>query len=309
MDRSKIKIKQSFIDHFSELTNYDEFIKASLEYLRRSVRINTLKMSVKECKARLEKLGWTLTQVPWCKEGFWVEHKTGRRDIGNTIEHALGYFYVQEAASMIPPVVLDVGKNEKILDMCASPGSKASQISQYMENTGALIANDYKGMRLAPLGINMQRIGSTNSALTVMHGQWFKDMEFDRVLVDAPCSGTGTIAKSLKTLDIWNPHMISKLANQQKKLLLAGWNVLKKGGVLVYSTCSVEPQENEGVVSWLLNEVDDATVEDIKLDIVKGEPIMAYKDETYHKDVAKTLRLWPQNNMTEGFFVCKLKKG
>jgi 16S rRNA C967 or C1407 C5-methylase (RsmB/RsmF family) len=178
-----------------------------------------------------------------------------------------------------------------------------------MENTGALIANDYKGMRLAPLGINMQRIGSTNSALTVMHGQWFKDMEFDRVLVDAPCSGTGTIAKSLKTLDIWNPHMISKLANQQKKLLLAGWNVLKKGGVLVYSTCSVEPQENEGVVSWLLNEVDDATVEDIKLDIVKGEPIMAYKDETYHKDVAKTLRLWPQNNMTEGFFVCKLKKG
>tara|TARA_Y100000310_G_C20698035_1_gene827121 strand:+ start:5710 stop:6639 length:930 start_codon:yes stop_codon:yes gene_type:complete len=308
MDRSKIKIKQSFIDHFSQLTDYDAFIKASLEYLRRSVRINTLKIDIKTCKKRLEKLGWKLTPVPWCKEGFWVEHKTGRRDIGNTIEHALGYIYVQEAASMIPPVVLGVKKGEKVLDMCASPGSKASQLSQYLDNTGVLVANDYKGMRLAPLGLNMQRVGSVNNALTVMHGQWFKDMEFDKVLVDAPCSGTGTIAKSLKTLDIWNPHMIDKLARQQKKLLLAGWKVLKKGGTLVYSTCSVEPQENEGVVSWLLGEVDDAKVEEIKLDIKQGEAITSYGDETYSDEVKNCLRLWPQDNMTEGFFVAKLKK-
>jgi len=215
---------------------------------------------------------------------------------------------VQEAASMIPPVVLDPQKGEKVLDMCASPGSKASQICQMMENKGILVANDYKGIRLAPLGINMQRIGAVNTALTVMHGQWFKGMEFDRILVDAPCSGTGTIRKSFKTLQIWNPNMITKLATTQKGLLKVAFSNLKKNGVLVYSTCSVEPEENEGVVSWLLTQFDNASIEDIDLDIKKGDPVLEFNGEKYHKDVSKCLRLWPQDNDTEGFFICKIRK-
>ena len=308
IDRNKVIIKQGFRDRYSDLTDFEEFMEFNIKFLRRSIRVNTLKITVKECKKRLEKLGWMLKQVPWCKEGFWVEHKTGRRDIGNTLEHALGYIYVQESASMIPPVVLDVKKGEKVLDMCASPGSKASQLAQYMENTGVLVANDYKGMRLAPLGINMQRVGVMNEVLTVMHGQWFKDIEFDKILVDAPCSGTGTIRKSLKTLQIWNPEMVKKIAATQRGLIKTGFTVLKKGGTLVYSTCSLEPEENEGVISWLLDEFEDASIEEIKLDIKRSSCVMEFNGVTFNKEVSKCLRIWPQDNDSEGFFIAKIKK-
>ncbi len=188
------ELKPAFIERYKSICpNYDEFIDCSFTFLRRSVRINTLKKPIKEVKASLQKQGWQLKQIPWCKQGFWVEHKTGRRDIGNTLEHQLGYIYVQEAVSMIPPIVLQPKPGEVVLDMCAAPGSKTSQIAQYMENKGVLISNDYKGMRLKPLGLNIQRCGITNSIITLMEGRWFKDMQFDKILVDAPCSGTGTI--------------------------------------------------------------------------------------------------------------------
>jgi 16S rRNA C967 or C1407 C5-methylase (RsmB/RsmF family) len=157
-----------------------------------------------------------LAQIPWCKEGFWIEHEKGRLDVGNTIEHNLGYYYVQESASMIPPIVLDPKPGEKVLDLCASPGSKASQIAQYMDNKGVLVANDVSGMRLAALGINLQRLGILNCVITQMKGERLKGIEFDKILVDAPCSGTGTIRKSIKTIRMWNPNTIKNIAGQQK---------------------------------------------------------------------------------------------
>ena len=302
-----IEFKEKFIERYSALTNFEEFKRYSLAYLRRSVRINTLKISIEKAKKRLGKT-WTLEQIPWCKEGFWIEHNEGRRDIGNTLEHSLGYIYVQEAASMIPPVVLQPQPNEAILDMCASPGSKTTQIAQYMDNTGLLIANDYKGIRLAPLGINIQRCGITNAILTLMQGRFFKNFQFDRILVDAPCSGTGTIRKSLKTIRIWNPNMITKLAGEQKRLLDNAFQNLKPGGTIVYSTCSLEPEENEGVVDFLLGKYPDARIENIELDIRRTTPIIEFNGKTYSREVKKCLRLWPQDNDTEGFFVAKIKK-
>lgn len=307
-DWDKMTIKDAFKARFEKLTDWDAFRRYSLSFLRRSIRVNTLKISVEELRKRIGNV-WKLEQIPWCREGFWIEHHLKqRRDIGNTIEHALGYYYVQEAASMIPPVVLDPKPGEKVLDMCSSPGSKATQIAQYMENRGALVANDYKGMRLAPLGINMQRMGVTNCAISLMHGQWFKQIEFDRVLVDAPCSGTGTIRKSLGTLLIWNPYMITKLSYEQKRLLEAGFRVLKKGGTLVYSTCSVEPEEDENVVDSLLKKFPDARVEEINLDIKRSPAVTEFAGQKYSDEVKKCLRLWPQDNDTEGFFVAKITK-
>src|SRR3989338_265614 len=261
---ANITFKEKFIERYSSLTDWETFKKISLSYLRRSIRVNTLKISIGQLKKRLSK-SWAMETIPWCNEGFYVEHEEGRRDIGNTIEHSLGYFYVQEAASMMPPIVLDPKSDEFVLDMCAAPGSKASQIAQYMENKGILIANDYKGMRIAPLGINMQRMGITNSIITLMEGRFFKNIEFDKILVDAPCSGTGTIRKSFKTLRIWNPDMIRRLSSQQKPLIDTAFQILNKGGEMVYSTCSVEPEENEEVVSFLLDKYANAKLEKIKL--------------------------------------------
>jgi len=212
---------------------------------------------------------------------------------------------------MIPPIVLDPKPGETILDMCASPGSKASQIAQYMENQGILVANDYQGVRLAALGINIQRMSSTNTVLTLMDGSRFKDtgMQFDRVLLDAPCSGTGTIRKSLKTLRIWNPNMVKKIAGEQKRLLRAAFEILKPHGTLVYSTCSLEPEENEGVMDWLLTTYPDASLEKFELEKLKrGNVITEFEGKTYSKEVEKCLRLWPHDNDTEGFFVAKIRK-
>ena len=310
----KIEFKDKFVERYSSLTDWEEFKEISLSYLRRSIRVNTLKISIEDLKKNLEK-NWKLTQVPWCKEGFWIDHKgvgdEYRRDVGNLIEHSLGYFYTQEAASMIPPLVLEPKENDIVLDIAAAPGSKTTQIAQYMNNKGILVANDYTILRMKPLSLNLQRCGITNCILTLMLGQWFKksNIEFDRILVDAPCSGTGTIRKSLKTLRIWNPNMVKRLAITQKQLLETAFKILKPGGTLVYSTCSLEPEENEGVVDFLINKYDSVKLEEIKLkDLKKSKPILEFEKNKYDEDIKKCLRIWPQDNDTEGFFVAKIKK-
>jgi 16S rRNA (cytosine1407-C5)-methyltransferase len=164
-ESKKIKIKPEFEEHYKKLLkeNYNKFIDYSFSYLRRCIRINTLKIDLETAKKRL-KNKLKLYPIPWCKEGFWVEDKNKERyDFGNMLEHQLGYFYLQEAASMIPAIVLDVKENMKVLDMCAAPGSKTSQIAQYMNNTGILIANDMSSMRLKALGSNLQKLGVLNS--------------------------------------------------------------------------------------------------------------------------------------------------
>jgi tRNA (cytosine49-C5)-methyltransferase len=311
-DSDKVALKDAFVDRYKALLgqDYDRFLEYSFSYLRKSIRINTLKADVAEVKKRLEAQDFSLEQVPWCKEGFYIEHTSGRRDIGCTIEHQIGYYYVQEAASMIPPVVLDPQEGEIILDMCASPGSKSTQIAQYLHNTGIIISNDLTTKRIAPLSINLQRCGAYNSVITIMHGASFQrlDMEFDRILVDAPCSGVGAARKSLKTFLMWNPQMVKRLSATQKALIEAAFSKLKRGGTLVYSTCTLEPEENEGVISFLLNNHPDASCEEIALPLERGRPVMEFNDVKYNAGVANTLRLWPYSNDTEGFFVAKIRK-
>ena len=306
-----IEFKERFIERYEKLTNFKEFKKYSLSFLRRSIRVNTLKISIDELKKRLEK-NWNLQQIPWCKEGFYIEHiKKERRDIGNLIEHPLGYFYTQEAASMIPPIVLEPKENDIVLDMAASPGSKTTQLASIMKNKGLLIANDYTTKRIKPLSLNIQRCGITNCIITLMQGQWFKksNIEFDKILVDAPCSGTGTIRKSLKTLRIWNPNMVKRLSITQKQLIETAFNILKQNGTLVYSTCSLEPEENEAVVDFLLNKYENAELEEIRLSNIKrSEPILEFENNKYNGEIKKCLRIWPQDNDTEGFFVAKIIK-
>jgi len=302
----KSKFKEKFIERYIKLTDFKKFEEYSLKFLRRSIRVNTLKISIKELKNKLK--DWELTQIPWCREGFWIKHKTlERRDIGNLPEHYLGYFYIQEAASMIPPVVLNPKSNDLVLDMCASPGSKTTQLASMMENKGIIIANDISHDRLASLGINLQRCGVSNAIITLSKAQYF-NLKFDKILLDAPCSGTGAIRKSLKTLLTWNPNSIKRLSNLQKKLIITAFNCLKDKGILVYSTCSVEPEENEEVIDFLLKKFKNAKLEEIKLKIKRSPAILEFENKKYSKEIKKCLRIWPQDNDTEGFFIAKIKK-
>ena len=293
------KWKEKFIERYKNLTDIDIFLETSLKPLRKTLRVNTIKTSVSEIKKRMK-----LEPIPWCDTGFFTQGYA----IGNTLEHYLGYIYLQGAASMIPPVVLDPKKNEMILDMCASPGSKTSQIAAMMENTGLIIANDNAMERLKPLTLNMQRCGVTNTVFTRMEGRWFKDMEFDRILVDAPCSGIGTIRKSFETIEMWNPNFSRKMCGIQKQLLSTAVPMLKTGGVLVYSTCTLEPEEDESVVDTILQRHPELKLEKISLDIKHSPAIEEFEGKTYSSEVKKCLRIWPQDNDTEGFFVAKFTK-
>jgi len=151
-------------------------------------------------------------------------------------------------------------------------------------------------------------MGITNNITTLMEGRFFKDFKFDKILVDAPCSGTGTIRKSLKTLRIWNLNVVKRLAGTQKQLIDTAYQNLKDGGTLVYSTCSCEPEENESVVDFLLTKYPKAKLEKIDLPIKKSPPILEFEGKKFNEEIEKCLRIWPQDNDTEGFFVAKVKK-
>ena len=307
-----VRIKPRFEEHYRGLLGdrYDSFIKISVRFLRKSVRVNTLKANVTDVKNKLAARGWVSTPIPWSGTGFWVRHKEGRLDIGNTPEHALGDYYVQGAASMLPPEVMALHEGQAVLDMCAAPGSKSTQIAQLLNHTGVVVCNDRTGDRLKPLGLNIQRMGASNALVTRSDGRRFSLLgeTFDRVLVDAPCSGTGAIRKSLRTLEMWNPHAVRRLARLQFSLLRAGYACLKTDGILVYSTCTLEPEENEGVVSAFLERQPGAEMMPIKLPIKRSEPIRGFGKTEFHEGVKHCLRIWPQDNDTEGFFVAKIHK-
>lgn len=301
-----MELIEEFEEHYSGLTDYDAFLESIAEPLRKSIRVNTLKAGVAGAKkALLEE--WKLDPVPWCKEGFWIGDKTGSRtDIGNIPEHESGQFYIQEAASMIPAAVLGPKPGEKILDICASPGGKTTQIAQYMENKGKILATDVRDDRIAILKRNVERMGVTNCTIKKSSGQQLKDLKFDRILVDAPCSGTG-LAR-LGTIADWKPEVPARIAGEQQSLLHSAYCLLKKGGLLVYSTCSLEPGENEAVIDWLLTRHKKTELEEIEFAGARSPPILKAAEAEYDGCISKCLRLWPQDNNTSGFFVAKIRK-
>ena len=303
-----VVFKKDFSERYGRLTDLEEFKKICLKPLSRNIRVNTLKCDVKDVINRLSS-EWNLEKLPFYEEGFVIEHKKKeRRDIGNLREHFLGYFYLQEGASMIPALVLEPKKGDFVLDMAAAPGSKTTQMAAMMENKGLIIANEYRYDRLKPLSINLQRCGVANTILTLHYGEKING-KFNKILLDAPCSGTGAIRKSLKTLKIYNKQMIKKLSYTQRDLIFNAFNLLHDNGTLVYSTCSLEPEENEGVINSLLEKFDDANLEKIKINNLKvSEPVSDFENKTFNDEIRKCLRIWPQDNDTEGFFVAKIKK-
>ena len=315
VDESSIKIDPKFEERYKIILGdrYEEFISVSLTPLNKAIRINTLKISKQDFLKRFSD-NFVFRQVPWCDEGFWLNHKAdGRYDLGNIVEHALGYFYVQDPASMIPPVVLDPKPGEFILDMCAAPGSKSTQIAQYMKGKGVLFLNDSMPDRLKALEINVRRMGITNAILTYLQGTHLtklirNNILFDKILLDAPCSGSGTIRKSYKTLLKYSTNFVKTMSSTQRKLIDAAYELLKPGGTLVYSTCTLEPDENEGIISYFLEKHNDVFTEEINIPLKRSEVFLDWNGEKYNSGVKNCLRIYPQDNDTEGFFVCKIRK-
>lgn len=299
-----MKMHQRFYERHAEIDNSDEFFEYMLKPVRPSIRVNTLKIKYEDVVENLRSK-FKIEQIPWCKEGFYINTK----EYGSIMEYRLGLIFPQEAASMIPPVVLEVKPNLRVLDMCAAPGAKTTQIVQYMENRGCLIANEPNAGRINVLISNLQRCGVIVAKVTKFDGRYFSKLEnaFDSVLVDAPCSNAGMVRKNFKYLKNWREKEIPYLSQLQKQLITAGYRATKRGGTLVYSTCTFEPSENEEVVDHLLR-ISDAEIEDIKLPLRRRTPFTRFRDKEYTSEVKKCLRIHPQDNDTEGFFVAKIRK-
>ncbi|WP_297089954.1 tRNA (cytosine(49)-C(5))-methyltransferase [Thermococcus sp.] len=303
--RDRIKeTNPAFYERYSMLEDTDEFWEFIIRPLRQSIRVNTLKAPLNVVVERLKE-EFELEPVAWVREGFFISVD----NLAKVPEHSLGLIFGQEASSMIPPVVLDPKPGELVLDMAAAPGSKTGQIAQYMENEGCIIANDPKLSRANVLIANLNKMGVLNARVTTKDGAYFGRFEntFDRVLLDAPCSSVGMIRKSWKFLTGWRLRGVIKYMNIQKRLILAAYRALKPGGTLVYSTCTIDPLENEEVVDYLLRKTD-ARLEIIDLPVKTSEPVLEWEGKTYSSELKKALRIHPNDNDTEAFFIAKILK-
>lgn len=307
----EVRLKEDFKEKYRRILGdeADEFFKSLSKPLNKAIRINTLKTNGKDIFKRLKmRYEWGMKRIPWHSNSYWIKSKD--RPLGKTIEHQLGYYYVQDAASLVPVLALDPQPGERVLDLCASPGSKTTQMAQAMDNKGIIVANDVEMKRISILAFNTQRCGASNCVLTVEDGRDFKDKEqkFDKVLVDAPCTGVGTIRGDPSVAKMWSQAGVEGLATIQKQLLGSGYSCLREGGVLTYSTCSLSPEENEGVLDYLLTNKDAEVLEVNFEGLETRSGLLKFDGRDFHKDVEKASRIWPQDNNTEGFFVAKIKK-
>ena len=302
-----MKIEKLYSRYKTIIPDFRDFMEFIKRPLLQSFRVNTLKAKRDEILLLLKDL--KIKSLPFYNNGFLLQEKTR---FGNHITHNLGMIYIQEIASMIPVVVLDPKPDEVVLDLCAAPGSKTTQIAQSMGNSGLLVANEINRKRAQGLIHNIKRCGLLNEAVIILRGQRIDKIlpdYFDRILIDAPCSAEGTIRKSKAVLYHWGLKNIQRMAKIQKGLIVSGFRALQPGGTMVYSTCTFAPEENEGVVAYLLDRFPEAEIMPITIPNFKIRPgITKWQGETFDKRLKSCARILPQDNDTAPFFIARIIK-
>jgi 16S rRNA (cytosine1407-C5)-methyltransferase len=278
-----------------------------------ALRVNTLKIDLTTARSTWPiEYGWQVQPVPFCAAGWQI---SGNADsLSRTIEHRTGFYYLQDAASMLPAEMFDYAiEFPLILDMAASPGGKTTHLAAKIADRGVILANDSSSGRIAALRSNLQTWGSFSAALTSYpgehYGEWFPDT-FDQVLLDAPCSG-----ESLRTAERRKTRFVSQterlqLQRRQIKLLDSALRAVKPGGQVVYSTCTLAPEEDEAVLDALLESYpQQIALESVEHILPIPAPGLTRDgDHVFHSDVSKAVRLWPQLYDTSGFFAALIRK-
>lgn len=292
-------------------SKYGQIMKAFCEKKPTTFRANTLKIDAESLREKLDNLGINTKRVNWNKDAFIYEGNL--RTLTDLDLYKNGVFYVQSLSSMIPPMILAPNPGEKILDITAAPGSKTTQMAAMMKNKGEIVANDISQIRLYKLEANVriQGVDIVRKTNKDARSVW-KDFPeyFDKTLVDVPCSLEGKIyCYEPKTYKNWSVRNIKDLSKRSKWILRSAISATKVGGRIVYSTCTLSPEENEGVIQWILEkEKGKIELEYFRIPgLITDPPIAKWEDTSFSKEITRTARILPSATM-EGFYIAVLRK-
>jgi 16S rRNA (cytosine1407-C5)-methyltransferase len=281
--------------------------------LHSALRVNPFKAQAGAVEQWAQRYGWQLQPVPFCDAGWWL--LAAQTALSQTIEHRLGHYYIQDAASMLPVELFDWDNLEDplVLDLAASPGGKTTHLLAKTGDRGLVLANDSSSDRITALRLVLQNWGGLHMAVTNFHGEkfggWFPDT-FDRVLIDAPCSMQGLRSSEAHPMRAITEKERTALAQRQFHLLESALRAAKPGGQVVYSTCTLEPEEDEGVLDRLLRtRPAEFRIDNLERRLVNPAPGLTEAfGQVFAPEVNQAVRLWPHRYATAGFFAARLTK-
>lgn len=283
---------------------YEDYIKSFDEKRYFGIRVNNLKISSDKLK---EKLNINLTPVKWCDNGFYYDE--GDRPAKNPYYYA-GLYYIQEPSAMSTGAMLDIKPGDRVLDLCAAPGGKSTQAGVKLKNKGILLSNDVSASRCKALLKNIELFGISNAVVTNETPEKLSDRFagfFNKIIVDAPCSGEGMFRKDSSAIKSWDTHKTETCCLLQAQILENASKMLCRGGTIAYSTCTFAPEENEKIINDFLNKNHDFELVEVdkKLGFEAGKNNWINEGR---QDLRKCGRLWPHKIKGEGHFIALLKK-
>lgn len=309
-------LPQEFVKRMQEMLQeeYPLFLQSFEHKNYQSLRVNPQKGSKEEF---LQKSPFTLSPVAWEENGFYY----GETDQpGKHPYHEAGVYYIQEASAMAPAVYLDARPGEQVLDLCAAPGGKSTQIAAAMQGKGLLVCNEIQPARAKILSENIERMGIVNALVTnEIPGRLAEHFPeyFDRILVDAPCSGEGMFRKNEAACSEWSTENVQMCADRQDEILDSAAQMLRAGGRMVYSTCTFAPAEDEGSINRFLKRHPDFEIENVEkaIGMDNGHPEWIIdterngeRAEAVNAELTQTIRLWPHKVKGEGHYLAVLRK-
>ena len=307
-----IEVSSSIFTYLKKIYNektakeYTDFISSKPSQY---IRINRIKTNLSNLtKSLSNNYGIefeSINNIPGCLKVTKGEEKTGK-----TIQHIIGEYYIQSLSSMLPPLSLNANENDIVLDLCSAPGSKTTQIGEMMNNKGTLIANEIALDRVKMLVFNIDRMNLINAGVIHSKGELLSKTyqdHFDKILVDAPCSGLGIIQKKNEVSNWWSLERISVLGDLQLRLLIAAVKMVKVDGEIVYSTCTLTIEENELIINKVLGKYPVEIV-DLELPVKSHPAFNSYDGKKLNSSLSKAKRILPWEINSDGFFIVKLRK-
>ncbi len=302
----KRRLPDEFVENLYELYSpgtVDKILSGMSGERSTTIRVNTLKTTMLELMKNIKEEAIKFNRVLWYENALEIIN-ANEKQLQKLLNYENGEFYLQSLSSMVPPLVLEPEENEKILDLTAAPGSKTTQMSMMMQNKGYILANELDKIRCERLKYNVKMQGA--KIVEVKNGRGEKIGEqypefFDKVLLDAPCSGEGRfLANQVGTYRNWSIKTVKQCAKIQKKLIKSAYQALKTNGIMVYSTCTLNKEENEEILQWA---IENMNLQMLDISIKIPNTLKAFGD----KNIEKAIRMLPSKSQ-EGFFVAKLRK-